>query len=74
MTVVPMAMAAIKSAPPRMSQRIGLSPREPLTLEEAVPFAVMDIDRCQSRTRKQFLNAPDPAHSYGAEMEVTLGI
>jgi hypothetical protein len=48
MTEVPIAIAAISSTPPRMSQRIGLSLTEALTLKEAVPFAVIGLDRCQS--------------------------
>ena len=47
MIVVPIAIAAIRSAPPRISQRIGLPRTKRLKLKEAVPFAVIGLDRCQ---------------------------
>jgi hypothetical protein len=50
-----------------------LSLTEALTLKEAVPFAVIGLDRCQLKCRKQLL-VPGRLHSYLAEMEVTLAI
>jgi hypothetical protein len=34
----------------------------------------MGLDRCQAEKPEMVFEAPGPAHSYSAEMEVTLGI
>ena len=73
MTVAPMAMAATRSPPPTMSQRIGLSLTEALTLKEALPFAVIGLDHCQGRMPGAISRCPDPAHDYDGQMEVRLG-
>jgi hypothetical protein len=59
MIVVPIVMAAIRNAPPRISQWIGLAPVECRTRNDAVLSAVMGPDRCPGLKRqKQISYAP----------------
>ena len=47
MTVAPMAMAAISSMPPRISQRIGPPRKADAILNGMVPVEAIERDRCQ---------------------------
>ena len=48
------AIAAISRTPQTMSQRIGLSLMEALTLKVALPFAVIGLDHFQTNAGSSF--------------------
>src|SRR5580704_4646730 len=73
MIVVPIVIAAIRTAPPITSQRIGPLRKNALMLEAGVPVAIMGLDHCRGSTPKQFVRLR-PIHSYFVGMETTLVI
>ena len=59
MTVAPIAIAAISSVPPRISQRIGPPRNTDVILNQAVPIETIERDRCQKLIcRKQLCVLP----------------
>ena len=74
MTVAPIAMAAIRSTPPRISQRIGPPRKADVMLNEVVPVEAIERDRCREMNfRKRSSRNSRPTLRYRAEMELTLG-
>src|SRR5882762_8827728 len=74
MTVAPIVMAAIRNTPPNTSQRIGPPRTKCLKLKEAVPFAVIGLDRCQALIPEVVSHSPGPQQWYCAGMEDGLAI
>jgi hypothetical protein len=60
MMVAPIAMAAISSVPPRISQRIGPPRKTEAILNELVPNEAMERDRCQEMNSGKSRNSRPP--------------
>ena len=64
MMVAPMAMAAIRSVPPRINQRIGPPRKADASLKEVVPVEAMERDRCQEMNFRKRSSPNPPAHDF----------